>query len=107
MPPQTGTWIQEGRKEQTSWGPGLRPETICFRPMNSDFSLLVSIGRTAEGEWACRRGLQLIRREAHWRVRFAVCQIELGALKLKIHIYLNRSGCLEGDEREDRWNITN
>lgn len=50
--------------------------------MISDFSLLVSIGRTA-GEWAWRRGLQLIRRGAHWRVSFAVCQIELGALKLK------------------------
>lgn len=107
LPPQTRTWIQEGEKEQTSWGPGLRPETICLRPTVSDFSLPVSTGRTAEGEWAWIRGLRLTPREAHWRVGTAVCQIELGALKLKIHIYLNRSGCLEGDEREGRWNITN
>lgn len=28
------------------------------------------------------------------------CWIKLGASKLKIHIYFNRSGCSERDERE-------
>lgn len=30
------------------------------------------------------------------------CQVKLGASELKIHIYFNRSGCSEGDEREGR-----
>lgn len=34
--------------------------------------------------------------------RSAACRIKLGASKLKIHIYFNRSGCSEGDEREGR-----
>lgn len=40
------------------------------------------------------------RRASQWRN--VACQIKLGASKLKIHIYFNRSGCSERDEREGR-----
>lgn len=95
LPKPEPDWIQEGEKEQTSWGLGLRPETICLRLVVSDLSSCVHWQKSRR-----RVGLEMVLtltpRGACWKVKTAVCQIELGALKLKIHIYFNRLGCLEG-----------
>lgn len=56
-------------------------------------------GREA-GAPVAQRVTQPELRASEWQN--VACQIKLGASKLKIHIYFNRSGCSERDEREGR-----
>lgn len=96
LPPYPNQNLTEYRKERKNRPSGDQAQARNHLPQAHGLRPLFLSGRRVGLEMA----LTLTPRGACWRVRTVVCQIELGALKLKIHIYFNRLGCLEGEKKE-------
>lgn len=107
LPHPAGLWREEGVGEPGSGGARslLRASGLGWAPSRKG---LPPGAPPAQPRWDGGRLVRLVawsvtqpeRRASEWRN--VACQIKLGASKLKIHIYFNRSGCSERDEREGR-----